>query len=169
MKLSLVNARSVRNKDKPLSINEYVTDHDLDFLAITETWLRRNGDKAIITELTPNGYNFVNLPRAVGRGGGIGLLYRDKCNHKFLPKTNNRTFELLRTKITTTSKYNFNIYILYHPPPSSKASHTAAEFYQELETLFTEVSVATVPTVLVGDFNTHMDSFSSRPCPGMTF
>ena len=39
-------------RNKTLLINEYVHDDAIDILANTETWLKRGGDSAFITELT---------------------------------------------------------------------------------------------------------------------
>ena len=51
-KLSLLNARSVCNKADLLV--DYVADHDLDILCITETWLSRENTVAV-SAITPSG------------------------------------------------------------------------------------------------------------------
>ena len=53
MSAALLNARPVTNK--AITIHEFFTEHEIDILAITETWLKTS-DKAIIVELTPTGY-----------------------------------------------------------------------------------------------------------------
>ena len=70
----LLNAQSVCNKT--LVIKDFVVDHAVDLLGITETWLHQKGDDVIIGELCPNGYRFVHTPRLAGTGGGVGLLYK---------------------------------------------------------------------------------------------
>ena len=40
LQCAVINAQSVRNK--PLVIADFVADNDLDFLAITETWLKQD-------------------------------------------------------------------------------------------------------------------------------
>ena len=46
MQCAVINAQSVRNT--PLVIADFVADNDLDFLAITETWLKQDGDLDVI-------------------------------------------------------------------------------------------------------------------------
>ena len=74
-KLVLLNARSVRNKTD--FITDYIHEHDLDIIALTETWLTNDQkDTANIRKLTPDGYNFVHFPRSDQQGGGVGVLYK---------------------------------------------------------------------------------------------
>ena len=44
--VALINPRSFRNKT--LTINEDIIEHEWDVLAITETWLKKTGDEAIV-------------------------------------------------------------------------------------------------------------------------
>ena len=74
MQCAVINAQSVRNK--PLVIADFVADNDLEFLAITETWLKQNGDLDVIGALTPDGYSFIHIPRSYGAGGGVGVLFK---------------------------------------------------------------------------------------------
>ena len=85
---SLLNARSVCNKT--LVIKDFVVDHAVDLLGITETWLRLKGDDVTIGELCLSGYRFVHTLRPVGTCGGVGLLYKQgfctktrMCQHSF--------------------------------------------------------------------------------------
>ena len=59
----LLNARSVCNKD-------FVVDHAVDLLGITETWLHLKGDDVTIGALCPSGYRFVHTP---DRRGLVGV------------------------------------------------------------------------------------------------
>ena len=74
-KLALLNARSVRNKTDV--ITDYIHEHDLDIVALTEPWLTNDQkDTANIRKLTPDGYNFVHFPRSDRQGGGVGVLFK---------------------------------------------------------------------------------------------
>ena len=59
-KIGLVNTRSIRNKS-PEFLHFAITE-DLDFCAITETWLK-DMDTFDITKLKPKGFNFQNIER----------------------------------------------------------------------------------------------------------
>ncbi len=61
VKLSLWNAQSARNK--ALDIADFIAEYELDILVLTETWLRQQGDEAIITEMMPPSYSFQHVPR----------------------------------------------------------------------------------------------------------
>ena len=102
--VAVINARSVRNKNT--TITECITDHNIDILAITETWLKKNSDKPIIVAMTPSGYSFVNAPCASGRGGGVGVIHRDEFACKQLPRSNNVTFEMIRTQFSGNTSTN---------------------------------------------------------------
>ena len=145
-----MNANSV--KKKMASISRYVCDHNVDLLAITETRLKRVGDSALITERAPDGYSFVGVRRRRGRGGGVGLLYRDiyLCNK--LPPPCFTYMELMKARIDGNNVRPFHVYVLYRPPSQPKLS-----FLDELESLFSEIAASDVPTVIVGDFNIHFD------------
>ena len=77
-------------RNKTLLINEYVREDAIDLLAIMETWLKRDSYSALITELTHDGYSYINVPRQRGRGGGVGLMHRDSFTCQLLPS---RRFE----------------------------------------------------------------------------
>ena len=68
------NARSLRNKTTTCS--DLVVDHKVDILFLTETWLSVDLDQVAIGELTPLGYNYINMPRKTDKYGGIGVLHR---------------------------------------------------------------------------------------------
>ena len=77
---------------KTSHITEYVQEHDVDMLFITETWLSE-ADDVVIGECTPPGYTFISSPRISStRGGGIGVLFKTplklkKKNKDFVSST----------------------------------------------------------------------------------
>ena len=92
MHLCLLNVRSINNK--AMAVKDLVVDHDVDILAMTETWLRAgNHDDIAMGTLCPNSYRFLHVPRPQGRGGGVGLLFKDSLeinsSAPVLPSTKN--------------------------------------------------------------------------------
>ncbi|TKS65252.1 RNA-directed DNA polymerase from mobile element jockey [Collichthys lucidus] len=73
LKLALLNTRSLNNKS--LILNEFITDNNLDFLCITETW-HKPLDYFSLNQTTPTGYTYMDKPRPEGRGGGVAAFYR---------------------------------------------------------------------------------------------
>ena len=106
----------------------------------------------------------MDAPRASGRGGGVGVIHIDDLSCKQLPRTNNLTFEMIRTQFSGTTSKTFNIFIIYRPPSSAKTPRPMADFYIELEQMLTDVSLCVTPTFIVGDFNIKYDDESeARP------
>ena len=139
----LMNAQSVRNKTLP--INEYVREDAIDLQAIMAIWLKRDSDSALITGLTSDGYGYIN----VQRGGGVGLMHRDSYICQLLPSQQFEHMELLRAQLKGNKVRPFDVYVLYHPPTSD----TTSGFLDELETLFTDIALSIIPSLIVGDIN----------------
>ena len=71
-----LNARCLRNK--LLNVQNSILDHDLDMLAITETWPRSDlSDQVFVREAIPKGYRLRSAPRIHGQGGGVAIIYKD--------------------------------------------------------------------------------------------
>ena len=163
----MLNVRSVltRSKviNKPIALNELVSQQNYDTFVMIETWLRCKSDEASIVEMTPPNYTLIHTPRPVNsktsRGGGVGMMYRnDMYKAKTLPMLDDiRTLELDRLQISPTSGPRFCVYTVYHPPRGTKLSGTESEFYSDLDILFTEASISTIPVIILGDFNIHFN------------
>ncbi|ELT89703.1 hypothetical protein CAPTEDRAFT_193695 [Capitella teleta] len=101
-------------RNKALSIMDHVLEKEIDILAITETWLRE-GDAALVTELTPSGYVFQHITREarneeedhdrIRRGGGVGILIRKNIKHELVKKESSyQSFEMIEMKIYVQNK-----------------------------------------------------------------
>ena len=75
LSVCLLNSQSVNPVGKADLISDYIVQHNLDIMFITETWLRL-GDDPKCKELTPVGYLFASFPRPAGIGGGIAIIYK---------------------------------------------------------------------------------------------
>ena len=79
-------------------------------------------------------------------------LFRAK---KISPLCEIKTMDLLRMQISLTSCRRFCIHIVYRPPRGIKLSGTETEFYSDLDILFTDTSISTIPVIILADFNIH--------------
>jgi hypothetical protein len=81
----LINCRSIH--DKADDLRDVISHYDLDYLALTETWLKPDTAKLGIASnnICNPGYSFLHEPRQnLKRGGGVGFVFRNILKHKKL-------------------------------------------------------------------------------------
>lgn len=150
----LLNSRSVRNKT--LILKDYVVEHDIDVLALTETWLQPdNTDDLVIKELCPTGYSFLHAPRSTGRGGGVGVLFKDSLKMKKIDKQKFHSFENIQLNLHSSTSSTV-ILVIYRPP-----STNCSTFLEEFSNFLEQFVIASGRLLLVGDFNFHLNSTDS--------
>ncbi|XP_033119259.1 uncharacterized protein LOC117118705 [Anneissia japonica] len=162
LKWCLINSRFVRNKS--CAISEFVVEHDLDYLFITETWLKGDvSDGPVIAELTPSGFECRNFPRLTGTGGGIAFIHKSSPIGKVTTKYPQcfPSFEWL--EITVDSNQGRITYILvYRPPPSSVNNLSFNGFLSDFVDLLAIYALKTTPIIYLGDFNIHRNKPDDR-------
>lgn len=146
------NARSIGNKTDILL--DYVIENDADIMFLNETWLADN-DSVVIGELTPPGYDFINVPRGSSNHGGLGILFKKSLKLSVLP-TGFQTATFEHVCISNNSK-SIQFVAIYRPPPSVDNGLKTSEFLTEFEKFLDEVSVTPGQLVILGDFNIHID------------
>ena len=147
----LWNVRSVKNK--ALSLKNYTVKHDLDFLALTKTWLHSGeSDNFFVGALCPKGYIFHHTPRENSRGGGVGILVKKSLRVKKLCSANFSSFE----DVVALSEYPIGSirFVVIYRPPSSQIKVFLEGFAGFLEQL---VPISGNFMLIVGDFNFHLD------------
>lgn len=134
-----LNIRSILPKRD--QIQHLLTDSNLDFLALSETWLNSNIQTSMID--VP-GYICHRKDRTSKKGGGVLFYVRDtlKCNEIKL----DTPLECLALNVVLSPKMNFNIIVLYNPPSYD------VSFYENLDKIFKYVNTRT-ESVFLGDFN----------------
>ena len=84
---------NTRGSNKGDEIVEFVTDNDIDILAMTETWLKP--DHVVARgDMTPAGYSLYEEPRpGEKRGGGVAILCKANLKVKTAKRFKAITFE----------------------------------------------------------------------------
>ncbi|XP_072021265.1 uncharacterized protein [Amphiura filiformis] len=124
-----------------------------------KTWLAEN-DRVVIGELLPQGYSFMNFPRKLDPHGGIGIIYKSNLNIQKAP-TDIETPSFEHASVII-KKLGIRLILVYRPPPSKENGLKVPQFLEEFDAFINEISMAPVKTLLLGDFNIHVD-LPSKP------
>jgi hypothetical protein len=156
LSVTCINARSVKNKASELA--DFITDKDIDILAITETWLTSGErDRLSRGELTPKGYHLIDVSRSKGRGGGVGVVHKDTLSVKQQLITAERSsFECVELLISSGSDV-IRLAVVYRPPAGGKSGQPTAVFLDEFHKYVDGLATTSGRLLIVGDFNFHFE------------
>ena len=158
VKTAIVNIRSLKNKTT--SLFDFIVSHNLDVLALTETWLC-NDDNIILNELLPPSYDIRHVDRG-RRGGGVALIYKKDISFRNIVTTNEITqFELLDC-IIKVNRLSTRVVVVYRPPPSCKNGLRYEDFTVEWASYIEQFVEVQEELLIVGDFNIHVDSSNNE-------
>ena len=154
--VGVLNAQSTRNKTD--RICAAIIEHDVDILALTETWLTSTAKvEFFIKSLTLSGYKLYSVPRKGNRGyGGVAILH--KANITVSSKSSDnvaKSFEHCDMVFKTGSR-SLHVCVVYRPPPS-KNKLTTSMFFEEFTPFLQDRSLSAEDFIMVGDTNFHLD------------
>nr|XP_054757019.1 ankyrin-3-like [Lytechinus pictus] len=129
IKFAMLNARSVKNKTAEFV--DYILDHELDIVAVCETWLTPN-DADMIGQLTPCGFTFKHIPRAGKRGGGVAVLFKSQLDVRILDSPNITSFEMIQMSLNHKQKV-LHLINVYRPPTPTQFQTFLEEFSNVLD------------------------------------
>ena len=151
--LCTVNLQSIRNKTTEFA--EFVTEHNYDITALTETWLKTD-DRAILNDAIPDGYKFLHVPREGRNGGGVGLLHKSNLLVKVdsNPSTSFTSFESLHAQVSSGTS-SFRLVILYRPGTIDGHGRQVpfTVFLDEFTALLEQYILHPSRLLITGDFN----------------
>ncbi|XP_051991563.1 uncharacterized protein LOC127650285 [Xyrauchen texanus] len=131
-----------------------ITDHRLDALCLTETWLKPD-EYISLNESTPPGYCYKHEPRLKGRGGGVATIYSEVFGVTQRTGYKCKSFELIMLNVTPSntnkkSLSSFTLSTVYRSPgPYS-------DFLSEFANFLSDLVVTVDRALIVGDFNIHI-------------
>ena len=152
-KFGVVNTRSIRNKSSEFL--HYCIMEDLDFCAVTETWLT-NEDALIINDLQSTTHSCFSIERKGGRGGGLGLLVKNNIKVKLGSADQYSSFESGLFNLTI-GDFNLTLIVTYRPPYTPQHPVPVAVFLDEFSDFLSSVMLQNNRCLFVGDFNIHVN------------
>ena len=159
LKLMLLNAQSIRNKDT--MICDYIMDNKIDVTLITETWITDQDQIWLdCCDFKQHGLNIDTSIRLQRKGGGLALISRSNIRVKHLKKSSTRSFEYAIWKIMQGS-YNITILLIYHPPYSEKCPITNNMFVDDFSDFLSEFLMTNENILVMGDFNIHHNDLNN--------
>ena len=156
LKIATVNTQSIRNKD--LQVMELISDHSLDLMVATETWLTDSQMDNIWLEgtcLNKDQLRMLVNNRVGHKGGSIALIYRKEYSVKTTKNGTKSSFQYSIWSVKARNKH-LSIVGLYHPPQSSKNPPNSI-FIDEIIDLLTEILPVNNNHIILGDFNIHIN------------
>ncbi|CAB3997546.1 Hypothetical predicted protein [Paramuricea clavata] len=151
----LLNTRSINRKE--LFINDYVSENDIDILAVTETWLREDDNEFSTAEICPTGYHFYHITRKNARGEGVGLLLKKYIKVKKQSQRKFSSFEYMDVTLNCRNTYTRMI-VIYRPPPSKTNKLSSSIFFEEFCIFVEQLIILPGNVLMAGDFNFHIDN-----------
>ena len=162
IRIATINVRSVKNKQQ--QIVETTELENIDFIRLTEPWLKNTDeDKACIntSDLNNNNLRIDTVSRIIRQGGGIALLHRKEYNTTRLET--NLQLDTIEHRVWSMTIRNKKLTLagIYHPPIGSSNGNMYTKFLKEVSKLIQLVMTNYTNVVLLGDFNIHTQDTES--------
>ena len=131
----------------------YLDSNDIDFAAITETWL--TDDNNHVTSIIKDyGYEIMNVNRTNRKGGGVAILYKNVKVTRAKKLMNVDSFEYIFCTVKLSNHSDINVICVYRPgSPQTGVS----EFCEELESVLHYHLKDDDFSIVLGDFNIHYE------------
>lgn len=157
-KLSLISLSGRSVKNKSTSICDFMQSNNAVLLALTKTLLGTVRDKSVISEIIPDGYQILQVPRKDKLGGGVALFHQGNIDVKpSKPIQTYSHFELLECNVAV-QKNRFRLFVVYRPPPSRTNKLKNSTFFDEWTEFIDRLAVIQEELIITCDLNFHLDS-----------
>ena len=149
--ICVINAQSLRNK--VCDFNDLIIDRELDFLIVSESWLKPTDPDYIfrVNSLCPPNYKYVDVPRPTKKsGGGLAIVYRDQFSVKLLPAPRK---SLLFESMCVQVDSKLVILAIYRVPGKSNLNG----FLRDLDDYLSQLMTQYTNVIVCGDLNFHFE------------
>ena len=154
-----VNVRSLKTSMNQLL--EIIVREDLDFIMVTETWLKDDDASQSWLNaqgLSEIGYNHDSVPRKGRRGGGLLLIYKSNYKAQRVP-VEIQYCEAMMWKLSH-KHYSTTCLGIYHPPQSSIGQPSDSIFIDHFLDTIPSIISEVKDLIILGDFNIHVNDKS---------
>ncbi|XP_048034785.1 uncharacterized protein LOC125260447 isoform X2 [Megalobrama amblycephala] len=163
--VGLLNAHSILSiknmKEKRLSINNLITEHNLDVFLMTETWLKNETADVALSEASPINFTFHHECRNTGkRGGGVAIQYSEELNSSRICLNSTTIFEYVAATLRHEEWDEDVVFITVYNPPTNPPPFK--DFLEELKRLLNETNHC---AIVAGDFNFNVKNNNSSKKP----
>ena len=162
-----MNTRSIRNKILPFM--SYLEENYIQIAFIQESWIKKS-DGHLHRQIEEFGYSVMSYrkPRRLDLGGGVAIIFKKSLKIHDVKVQKYRSFECIACKLLT-EKGPILFSNIYRPDYSMKNRYTAKFFVDEFSLLIDELNSYALPTVILGDFNFHIEVlFNTYICSAIT-
>ena len=148
-------------REKVPNIMNFLKENDIDIMLVQETWVRKC-DGHIIKQVKEYGFKFVSCrkSRKIDWGGGVAVIFKDNLKLNKIKSEPFKSFEHIICKLITSSGPLLFVNV-YRAEYSEKNKFTVKDFLGDFSALLQNLSCDTIPCVIVGDFNIHMELLST--------
>jgi len=156
-----LNCCSVANK--VALVHSIILDHDLDFMALNETWFTTDTPISIMNDIAPKpGYSSLHAPRPIvnggaSRGGGLSIIHRDTVvvrNHPLANSIRPSSFELQLVRVGTPPSAVHAVFNIYRQQRIPQRTTSVTVFVEELGDIITSFAAQCSDNIIVlGDLN----------------
>ncbi|XP_028268090.1 uncharacterized protein LOC114440035 isoform X2 [Parambassis ranga] len=154
VRVGLLNVRSINNKRS--TINELITQNNLDLFLPTETWLQGDTADEVLSEALPPNFNSYNQHRDGRRGGGVAIQFSPVLQGAPLYFNYLTTFECVGAVLQHETWDEPILFLnVYHPPGYTLTRFRA--FLDEFQMVLDDVSEQYSSIIVTGDFNIWVD------------
>ena len=148
-----VNCQTVRNKGP--CINDTVSAHSVDILAVTETHIPREHTDSLLHSITPSGFKFCHKPHTHGQSGGVGFFINKAIQFRSVDTPTFSSFKNISIAIGSAAQL-LVLNCVYHPPGSCSDG-----FLDQFLNLLEYLSSVSPSFLICVDFNIHVDTSSN--------